>query len=1063
MSQDKEREIRLQFLDEAEEYLDTLDSAILGISSDRIDVQKINAALRAAHSIKGGAAMMGFDLLSHLAHRLEDCFKVLKTQKDVDINAFLENLLLTAITCLRSLIQQYRRGRFPDFSWVDQEIEPVFRQLQDSLGEPQEEDAASVLATEDNQDILPVLFETEVEGCLQRLEDVLAHPDQPCLREELTILAQELGGLGEMLQLDAFSQLCASVVQFIDTTPGDISPIAQAALQAWRRTQALVLVGQMDALPTTLEEILPTSPSWLAEQPQQSWQEFEAAISPPEQMDLIPRAEEWTLLESQNLAIESEVDLVEFGDESAWNMQESWEAIAERMQVIESFVDSEPVDVESFSDSQPLDAESLVDDPPVEAQPPLETTLRLSNSQPTATPTQPVEVAPAANTKVLEVKPNLSTVIPSDDETVTVRVPIRQLNLLNDLFGELTIERNGLNLYLKRLRNLTDTLKQRVHLLERVNAQVRNAYDRGDFRFSRADLRSNGSPNEAAALVLSLASPFPALSFPPSSPLSNFQSHFDVLELDQYTDLHLLSQQIIETTVQIQEVNTDIELSLDEAEHTARAFSKTARQLQTNLTHIRMRPLSDVIDRFPRALRELCLQFGKNARLSIVGGATLVDRNILESLSDPLMHLLRNAFDHGIETPEIRRAQGKPAEGKIEIRAMHRGNRTLISISDDGRGIPLDKIRNRATQMGLDPSLLAAASDQDLLSLIFEPGFSTSDQVTALSGRGVGLDVVRDSLRQIRGEINVSTRPGVGTTFTLSVPFTLSVAKVQLVESNGMLLAIPTDAIEEVLLLNSVEIVTSVGAELLNCEGELVPFIRLAHWLSFNCPHHTHTLEMPPSINLPVVLMVSRGTKLVGIQVDRCWGEQEVAIRRVEGNLPLPPGFTGCAIAGDGRVIPLANVSELLDWITGQEQQHPSPSPLSPSLPPSTPSIPAPKPTILVVDDSINVRRYLALTLERAGYQVEQAKDGQDALEKLHQGLLVQAVICDVEMPRLDGYGFLAKVKADANLDQLPIAMLTSRSSEKHRQLASSLGASAYFTKPYNEQELLHTLEELVA
>lgn len=987
--------------------------------------------------------MMGFDLLSHLAHRLEDCFKVLKTQKHVEITAFLENLLLTSVSCLRSLIQQYRQERSPDFAWVNQEIEPVFQELHESLGDPQEEDAASMLAPEEGQNILPVLFETEVEGCLQRLENVLADPAQPCLREELIILAQELGGLGEMLQLDAFSQLCGSVLNYAEAESDDISPVAEAALQAWRRTQALILLGQMDILPTSLNV-----PENLGSK--QRRQNLEAVSSSSEPIDLIPLTQEWTLPEFNNGEFEtvdlSNIDLSGITDEAAWNFDESWEAIAERMVSSESFQDFSLIDSKSAPDLEPQVEET----PLFQPTPP---------SSAISVPRQAVQESLDTEFTTLDIKPDVSTTLPNEDESVTVRVPMRQLNLLNDLFSELTIERNGLNLYLKRLRGLTDRLKQRIRLLERVNTQIRKIYDRGNFKYGMEDFKFNGGSNEVTSLAHSLTSNL-------ESPSPNFQSYFDVLELDQYTDLHLLSQQIIDTTVQIQEVNTDIELSLDEAEHTARAFSKTARQLQTNLNHIRMRPLSDVVDRFPRALRELNLQFGKNVHLTIVGGATLVDRNILESLNDPLMHLLRNAFDHGIEDPETRQAQGKPPEGKIEIRAMHRGNRTLISISDDGRGISLGKIRSRAEQIGLDSSLLEAATDQDLLALMFEPGFTTSNQVTSLSGRGVGLDVVRDSLRHIRGEISINTRPNMGTTFTLSVPFTLSVAKVQLVESNGMVLAIPTDAIEEVLLLDTVEIVPSVNAELLNCEGELVPFIRLAHWLQFNCSRQIHSPETPPSINVPVVMMVSRDTQLVGLQVDRCWGEQEVAIRRVEGGLPMPPGFTSCAIAGDGRVIPLINVTELIDWIIRQEQSN---QPAVPRSKPPTPSPTlslaqhAPKPTILIVDDSINVRRYLALTLERAGYQIEQAKDGLDALEKLQNGLSVQAIICDVEMPRLDGYGFLAKVRSNETFDHVPIAMLTSRSSDKHRQLATTLGASAYFTKPYNEQDLLQTLEKLIA
>jgi chemosensory pili system protein ChpA (sensor histidine kinase/response regulator) len=480
-------------------------------------------------------------------------------------------------------------------------------------------------------------------------------------------------------------------------------------------------------------------------------------------------------------------------------------------------------------------------------------------------------------------------------------------------------------------------------------------------------------------------------------------------------------------------------------------------------------------------LRDLSLQYGKLVELKVYGKGTLIDRSILEALSDPLMHLVRNAFDHGIEDPATRQAQGKPRSAVIEIKAAHRGNQTIISVSDDGNGINLNKIRARAEAMGLDAGLLAAASEDELLSLIFEPGFSTADKVTALSGRGVGMDVVRNNLKLIRGDIRVDTAPGRGTTFTLTVPFTLSVARVLLVESNGMLLAFPTDVIEEMLLLHPEQVLTTPGSEVLNWEGEMVPLTRLGTWLKFYCPRRHSVLEGVPSISEPTVLMISQGDQLQGLQVDRCWGEREVAIRQVEGSIALPPGMSSACVLGDGKVVPLVDVGELLRWIASSSRKgdaglgtgdwgwlpqdaYPNSVPSCPSLVPSFQQVSevTQKDIILVVDDSINVRRFLALALEKAGYLVEQAKDGQDAVEKLLGGLHCCAVICDIEMPRLDGYGFLARIKSEPAFDDLPIAMLTSRTGDKHRQLAMTLGAAAYFSKPYNEQELLRTMKQLI-
>ncbi|MEH2052331.1 hybrid sensor histidine kinase/response regulator [Nostoc sp.] len=995
MLQDKELEIQMQFLEEATDYLNTLEGVLLEIdTSNRIDLDKINAALRATHSIKGGAGMMGFRSLSDLSHRLEDSFKVLKTKKNsLEIDTQLQSLLLSGVDWLRQIVELLAEGNVVEDQWLATFCYPIFDELHDRLGDPTPEDASTMLSPEDGQDVIPLLFSTEVEECLQRLESILTDSEQPGLHEEITIMAAELGGLGEMLQLPAFSKLCESVTQHLETVSNSRIPeIAQLALQAWRRSQALVLTNQLDNLPTEID-----LGSCYTQPP---------LLLPAE---IIPQLLPTDILDT------------EAASTAVWQAEitpEVWikdEAIAANF----TFVDAE------FADE--LNGVNVTEHNTIFS--------REDNS---------------ADAKFGEGKGEQNGVVKEREiHENSVRVPSKQLEQINDLFGELIVQRNGLNSHLERLRKLVRNLNQRVQVLDRENQDLRIAYDK--ISTQAAGVRAQAENGHQA---------------------QDTDREFDTLEMDRYNDLNLRSQEVMETIVQVQEVTTDVQLSVDDTDNIARKLNKTSKQLQTKLNHIRMRPLSDLIERFPRALRDLNVEYGKNVQLKIEGGNTLIERSILEALNEPLMHLLRNAFDHGIEDSSTRRLLGKPEQGLIEITATHRSNRTLITIRDDGWGISLEKIRTRALAMGLDASLLANASDEELLSLIFEPGFTTSEQVTALSGRGVGMDVVRNNLKLIRGDVKVDTEPGVGTTFTLSVPFTLSVARVLLVEINKMLLAFPTDVISEISLLQDERVFQMAGSEVLNWQGTMLPLIRLTRYLEFNCLRYdTSELETPAAINANSVLVVKGNNQPVAIQIDRCWGEQEVAIRQVEGNIPLPEGFSNCTILGDGRVVPLVNINELLYWIATNRKtlrgtQLPSARLKTPFLifdeeKMSAASVKQ-KGTILIVDDSINVRRFLALTLEKGGYQVEQAKDGQDALEKLHSGLRVEAVICDIEMPRLDGYGFLGKVNSDVDTKNIPVAMLTSRSSNKHRQLAMQLGARAYFSKPYNEQELLQTLEEII-
>ncbi|OUC16380.1 MAG: hypothetical protein B0A82_02370 [Alkalinema sp. CACIAM 70d] len=1057
---DKELEIKRQFLDEAQAYLDTLDAAILGIADQRVDLAKVNAALRAAHSIKGGAGMMGFDPLSNLAHQLEDGLKALKLQRaDLVMDASLENQFFQAIDYLRQVIERHRSQPptpqqpdplLIDQAWLDREVLPAFAALCDRVGHPGEEDATSILGPEDGQDIAALLFETEVEGCLQRLEAVLEDANQPCLREEVNILAQELGGLGEMLQLSAFTTLCHGVGQMIlAAVPEQVDRVARAALAHWRNSQSLVLSGQRSALPTQLiGEGLPVIPltdliSDGGIQPNQGDAGVAAtSFHPGPSGDLDSSFVTHPAVDLDSGTIDQAVT------DSTEAMSLSWDDAIAAAQAEPWMMGAVDPTESAASFPNPLNGKGKG-----------ESWLpAMANSS---------SLNPALLNQ-WDVKPDTTAAIEPVDEDATVRVSVRYLNQLNDMFGELAIERNGLDLYLKRLRSLSKLLRDRIKQLNQANNDVRSIYDRGSLGYPQDPRVGLERPSELRATA-----------FLPSSPGQRWfkvqpgrreedaiaeatvnREAFDALELDRYGDLHGLSQELMETIVQLQEVATDLDLGLDDAEQTTRDLNKTTKQLQSRLSQLRMRPLSDITDRFPRALRELSLQHNKKVHLQVQGHNLLIDRNILEALQDPLMHLLRNAFDHGIESPQLRLNQGKPEEGCIEISATHRGNRTLITLRDDGGGISLHKIRQRAIAMGLDRNLLAAASEADLLSLIFEPGFSTSDTVTQISGRGIGMDVVREHLKQIRGEISVQTQAGEGTTFVLSIPYTLSITRILLVESADMLLALPNDAVEEIILLQPDSIETREGRRLLWHQGEWIPAIQLSEWLHFNCNRQPQTLEAPPTINADAMLITRRGTEKVGIQINRCWGEQEVASRGVAGPLKLPTGFSNCTILGDGRVVPLVNMGELLQWISVHERM---PHPVMWTMgtiaqPPTSPQ----RPALLVVDDSINVRRFLALTLERAGYRVEQAKDGQDALDKLKGGLQVSAVICDVEMPRLDGFGLLSQLKSDHNLKALPIAMLTSRSGDKHRRMATGLGANAYFTKPYNEQELLKTLQTMV-
>ena len=629
--------------------------------------------------------------------------------------------------------------------------------------------------------------------------------------------------------------------------------------------------------------------------------------------------------------------------------------------------------------------------------------------------------------------------VPSTRKTSTVRVSVEQLKQINSSFESLILNRNSVNLKLDQLQAFSSLMQERMLALASFNKELRQWYDQAATEGPMSD-----SPREnGVGLVGNGRLPADVAA----------SDELDVLEFDRYSKLHLLAQEHMETIVKLEEVSRDIELGLNEIDQAVSSLNYSSQTLKNRITQTQMRPFEEIVGRFPRVVRDWAVQYGKRVKLQLEGSTTLIEQFALDQLSDPLMHLLRNAFDHGIESPEVRQQQQKSAVGTITLRAVNRGNRVVITLSDDGGGIDLDRVRDRIRQYNLPDDQINNMDRQELLSFIFEPGFSTSGTVTELSGRGFGMDVVRTNLKELQGDIQISTEPGQGTTFTISIPLSLSILRVMLLERHGTVFALPVDTVQEVIRTPLQEITDAT----MSWKDSPIPLVRVEeHWAMQT---NVRPLEMSgqPLINCPMVVVVGEDEQSYGLSVDRFWQEQEVAIRPVVSPMPLPPGFGGVTVLGDGRVVPLIEPIRLIEWIVTAPEQSSS-RPTTPTVMPQAQAA-----RILVVDDSIHARQYLATTLERSGYLVEQAKDGRDAVDKLLGGLVVEAVICDIEMPRLDGYGVLEELRDEAQFSDLPILMLTSRSSDKHRKLAINLGATDYFSKPYNEQELLKQLKQYIS
>ncbi len=1076
---DTEQQISLNFLDEAEEYFDRMESNLLGLADTIIDIQKVDLVLRAAHSIKGGAAMMGFHTLSKVAHRLEDFFKILRVRYAASqIDTEVETLLLQSIDILRGINELNRQGVEVTDADISDRSQPILARLQEHLGDLEASDEDALMAQDEDVDPALLLFEEGVEGVLDRFESQLQNLEIEELAQELVATAEELIGFGNMANLQPFIQLCQSIQQQAAAlSPADIAPLANSALKTWRRSHALVLRGSIAKLPSDLQgqreqqeiqtpELISGDVSLGTETETET--EFEPLEDNTLNLGDLQSAFEAAEIETET---ETEFEPLEDNTLNLGDLQSAFEAAEIETETetefepledntlnlgdLRSAFEAVEIETETETEFEPLEDNTLnlgdlrsafeaveietETETATEFDPLEDSTLNLGDLQSAFEAVEiETETEPAVKKTIAALSPPKTPSVDKVDKMV--RVPASQLKQFNTLFEQLILDRNTINLRLKQFQNVISLMSQRISQMESSNTQLKQWYDRASLE---------GFLTNQEQLVHN------------SVGTLNKRDRFDSLEMDRYTDVHLICQEQIETIVQLQEVATDIELSLQEITQAARNLDYTTKSMQGNVTRTQMLPFAEAVKRFPRVIRDLNLQFNKQVNLKIIGENTLLDRSMIEAIGDPLMHLLRNSFDHGIEDTASRIAAGKPESGTITIQASNQGTYTVITLSDDGAGISLDKIRDRVVQMGIPQADVTKISETELLDFIFEPGFSTAKQVTELSGRGVGMDVVKTNLEEIRGDVKVATEAGKGTTFTLRIPFTLSILRVAVVEQAGIVFAIPANSIRELVTLTSEQIKTSEAAHNLLWNQTEIPLVEIEKTLVYRRSHLNVNLTGNPVIDRPMAIVVANEKSFAALQISRFWHEQESTIRTIDSPIALPPGVISSVVFGDGKVIPLIEPTLLIKQCLNPDSSEPQ-SQITSSKSTSSVTWRSQMKTILVVDDSINVRRYLSLTLERAGYRVEQAKDGQEAVDKLLDGLLVQAVICDIEMPRLDGYGVLEEIRERAEFADLPIVMLTSRSNEKHRKLAMNLGASAYFSKPYNEQELLDKLVELL-
>lgn len=1101
------------FLQEAPELLQVLEQELLSLRED-YSINKVHNLMRTTHTLKGAAASIGLETIKTVAHSLEDIFKAL-FNPELSIDTEVEALLFEGYECLRlPLTAELTGGQVNDAEILDRTT-AIFTQLQQKLGNCFGEDAHIPNSVELGFDVAQSIFEVGVTQRLDEIAAVVALGDHQAVAITLRTQCEIFQGLAQSLNLSGFEAIAQAAIAALGAHPDQVLLIAQTALADFQAGQAAVLDGdrtQGGQPSLDLQQLAGFTSDAIAQ----------GAVPEAIGLSTVPETSELQHTldgETQDLGTQPELDWVTHTSDLDLSVIDSHndESVNPLLELIWGGA--------GIPEFQTFEQDSLASADPISATPPPEEKVSLTDRE-ASTPAEsvgakaslqtssaePVSVsrsgantdsdnAPIATTEASE-----PTTIPQKEQvsvSQTVRIEVEHLDHLNYSIGELLTNQNHQSLQNEQLQTAVRSLLTRLEQHQQLLGQLQDWSDHLSVVSEKQQIEQWG---------ISKAPFYPNHPIQnPASPLisgaAKIQNRFDSLELDHYSESQILVQLLLEDAVQLSEAAEAVDLFAHQSNQTLEKQRRLLTSTRDALMEARMLPLGEIFSRFPRVLQQLEALHNKPVGLELGGTEVLVDKVVAEKLYAPLLHLVRNAFAHGIESPTVRQQQGKPKIGQIEISAYHQGKFLVIEVRDDGQGLDFEAIRQRAVECQLvSPEQAARLNEVQLTNFLFEAGFSTTSQVNDLSGRGIGLDLVRAQLQALQGSVTVDSEPNGGTRFVLQIPLSLTIAQLLLAQAGNRSYALLTDAIEQILIPQSHQIRCWEGGKVIrwgkDAHEQLIAVYRLSDVLNY-CSLLPDALPSPSQYpvaaegqQFPIILIRCQ-ERLLGLEVDQLLGEQELVIRPL-GEMIVPPAYVyGGSILADGRLTLVIDGAVLMQYAIAQRAvpeaiaqqtddtlvtlpfrkqdrnalphatahllassrtQRQLPTGARAALPGTPdPDFPAkPGKMILLVDDSITLRQTLALTLQKAGYQVLQAKDGYEAIEQLrHQANNIGLVICDIEMPRMNGFEFLKHRQQDPTLVNIPTIILTSRSGEKHRLIASELGATDYITKPFIEHNLL--------
>ncbi len=634
----------------------------------------------------------------------------------------------------------------------------------------------------------------------------------------------------------------------------------------------------------------------------------------------------------------------------------------------------------------------------------------------------------------------------------SVRIALERLDRMMNTVGELVINRTRMVGRVTELEKLVDTLS---FSKERLQGKVNEFQEK--YEFNKISSSRNISSWKAATTPQRLTS---------AAAGDGLFDDFSELEMDRYDDFNILSRSMAEISADVNEVLTQLEGYIGRVEGDIDEFTKLAHHLQDEFTAARMVPIGTLYSRLSRAVRDAAQSAGKQVDLDFVGNETELDNNIIQQISDPLVHLVRNSVAHGIERAEARRSAGKSEIGTVSLRAYHRGNHIYIEVEDDGGGIDYERVKHAAIERGLVSHDTAdRLTERDLREMLFHPGFSTAHSKTELAGRGVGLDVVRANLNALNGEVEIQSTPGSGTKFTLKVPLTLIISPALFVRCGGVSFALPLAVVEEIRRIRADEI-EDVGGKLLTKVRDVVTeVVRLDSYLGLP--------PLEPINGYFRMVVANTGNRQIGLVVEEVLGKDEIVIKNLGEYLRRVKLFPGTTIAPDGSLILLIDLNRMVAAEPNERRTLQASAGAARIFAPGSEAVARGTiPTdaidrvehervIVVADDSISVRKFVGRMLEKNGYRVKLAADGLEAAELVAQHGC-HLVITDLEMPRMTGYELMVQLRQNPQTRRIPVMVVTSRAGAKHRDRAIKEGATSFLTKPVQEDQLIAAVEQLI-